>query len=137
MVRPRAATVLRSLSIPAVFLIGALFASPLLFLGLRQRKPIDPLSGFDHGPADAFEYRCRRAFDREVRLLRKVLGLNQRTGDALGGKPSLRLGAVTRCRAGQCHSGHTIGKAAREHASDRAKSRDGHAGGKRHGGLSR
>ena len=65
--------------------LAAMRAGELDQLGARQQRADaqhhDPFAGLEHRPADVLEHGCRRAFDREVGMARKILELDQRTRD--------------------------------------------------------
>ncbi len=107
---------------------------------LRQGNEIGPrqqragaehhhgLAGFEHRPTDLIEELCGRAFDRNVRIGRERRQLDQRTGDAFGVEPGLRLGTVAGGGSGQHQARHAVGKPARQHTTDLAKTGDGDTG---------
>src|SRR5207248_6872288 len=86
--------------------------------------------------ADRFEHARGRAFHGEITVLGKGLRLNERAFDALGIKPSLSLGPIAGCGAGERESRQPLRKLARKRTTDRAKAGNGNAGGM-HDGISR
>ena len=97
-------------------------------LGARQQRADaqhhDPFSGLEHGPADVLEHGCRRAFDGEVGMARKILERHHRTRDTRLREPFRCLGLVARRDTGEGQSGHSCGNVLCHLAADRAHSRD-------------
>jgi hypothetical protein len=90
------------------------------------------LSGLQHRPADPFECGGWGAFDRQIGMGRKCLGLDQGARDPFGIEPGLRLDAIARGRTSKREAGYAIGQPACDDAADRAEAGNGDTG-HRHG----
>ena len=132
--RPSAAAV--TASSPSKAPVGTMICPPRAFAssmrsGRGNNAPaestIDLLSRLQHGPANALERRGWSTFDGEIGVVRKLLRLDQRTGNPLGVQPGLRLAPVAHGRTGERKTRHAVGQVARNHATDGAEPGNGDA----------